>query len=102
MTDQERASPPFPTLKDDSCPRLARGVKLVRDEVRGQWLLNAPERVLLLDDIAHAILSRIDGERPLAEICDALAATYEAPRDVIGADVMELVRDLALRGFLRL
>lgn len=102
MMDQDRASTPSLTLKEDSCPRLAQGVKLVRDEVRGQWILNAPERVLLLDDIAYAILSRIDGQRPLAEICDALATAYEAPRDVIGADVLELVRDLSLRGFVRL
>lgn len=102
MMDRDRASPPSLTLKEDSCPRLAQGVKLVRDEMRGQWLLNAPERVLLLDDIAHAILSHIDGRRSLAEICDLLAAAYEAPRDTISADVHELVRDLILRGFLRL
>ena len=94
-------SGPAPLFDADSCPRLAPGVKLVHDDVRGQWILNAPERVLLLDDIAHAIVSRIDGKRPLTEICDGLAAAYDAPREMIGADVLELVRDLARRGFLR-
>lgn len=101
MAADSPSSSPAPLLTEDSCLRLARGVKLVRDEVRDQWILNAPERVLLLDDVAYAIVSHIDGERPLAEICDRLAVAYDAPRETIGADVLELVRDLALRGFVR-
>lgn len=75
------------TLLPDSRPRLPSGVRTRFDEARGTWLLLAPERTLKLDEIGAAILGELDGERTLAEIVDALAARYEAPRDEIAADV---------------
>lgn len=81
-----------------SAPRLKRGVKLTHDAARGSWVLLAPERVLVLDEIAHAILSRCDG-RDMDAICDDLAAAYDAPRDEIAADVETLLADLAAKGY---
>jgi len=80
-----------------SVPRLGRGVRLQHDQVRGVWLLLAPERMLELDDISHAIVSRIDGEASLGAIADDLARTFAADRDVILADVTELVGELTAK-----
>lgn len=85
-----------------SCPRLARGVKMRFDETRGQWLLNAPERVLMLDEIAQIILSRCDGNISVTELCRNLAVDFGAPQDIIQADVIELLQDLLHRGFVRI
>ncbi|MET0313422.1 MAG: pyrroloquinoline quinone biosynthesis peptide chaperone PqqD, partial [Hansschlegelia sp.] len=57
-------------VSSDSTPRLPRGVRLRRDEVRDQWLLLAPERVLHPDAIAVAVLERCDGVRTVTEIVD--------------------------------
>ena len=41
----------------------ARGIKLKRDEVRGAWVLLAPERVIQPNPVAAEILQRLDGNR---------------------------------------
>lgn len=88
-----------PPITDQCRPALARGVKMRHDPAREQWILNAPERVLVLDEIARAILSRCDGTAPFCGICDALVLAYDAPRDEIRADVAALLQDLRARGF---
>jgi len=85
-----------------SCPALARGVKLRFDETRDQWMLNAPERVLVLDEIAQTILERVDGKLSINELCWQLAVDFAAPQDIIQADVMEMMQDLLERGFNRI
>ncbi|HMN71036.1 MAG TPA: pyrroloquinoline quinone biosynthesis peptide chaperone PqqD [Rhodoblastus sp.] len=79
----------------DSRPRLPRGVRLKHDEVRGEWLLLAPERVIKANPIAVAVIEKCDGARSLRQIVDELAATYNADRTVIERDVTKLVGDLA-------
>lgn len=88
-------------MSPDTRPALARGVKLQHDRVRGQWILQAPERVLVLDEIATAILARCTGAATLAAICEALARDYTAPLDEITGDVTALLQDLAEKGFVR-
>ena len=78
----------------DSRPRLPRGVKLRRDEVRGRWTLLAPERIFEIDATAAAVLELCDGERDLAAIVAELAARYNAPADVIEKDVAAMLGDL--------
>ena len=39
-----------------SVPRLARGTRLQFDKHRDQWIVQAPERVFVLDPIAHEIV----------------------------------------------
>lgn len=85
-----------------SCPAFARGVKLRFDGARQQWLLNAPERVLLLDEIGQIILSRLDGVISVDALCRELALEFAAPQEIIQADVMELLQDLLHRGFIRI
>lgn len=76
-------------------PVLPRGVRLGADRVRGSTVLLGPERVLMIDQIGEAILTRIDGQTSVAAICDRLAEAYAAPRDVIEPDVTAYLQDLA-------
>ena len=68
-------------------PRLPRGVRLKHDEVRNEWVLLAPERMLKLNLVSVEILKRCTGEATLAAIVDDLAQAFTAPRDKIEADV---------------
>lgn len=88
-------------LSADFRPALAGFVRLQRDEARDRWVLQAPERVLVLDDTGKAIVERFDGQATLDDIIGALAAEYDAPRDVIEHDVRAVVGLLAEKRFLR-
>ncbi len=77
-----------------SRPRLPRGVKLRRDEVRGRWTLLAPERIFEVDATAAAVLELCDGERDLTSIVTELARRYNAPEAVIEKDVVAMLGDL--------
>lgn len=81
-------------------PLLASFVRLQRDETRDRWVLQAPERVLVLDDTSKAIVDRFDGKATLGEIIDALVAEYDAPRDVIDHDVRAVIGLLQEKRFL--
>lgn len=78
---------------------LPRGVRTHRDNVRASDMLLGPERVLVLDQIGLAILSRLDGVASVAEIAEDLAQAFAAPRDVIEPDVIEYLTDLRDKGF---
>jgi pyrroloquinoline quinone biosynthesis protein D len=43
--------------------KLARGVRLRRDDIRGQTVLLAPELAMALDEIAIKIVEALDGKR---------------------------------------
>ena len=80
-------------------PRLAPHRRLHHDKARDCWTIQAPERVFVLDEPGHAIVSRCNGENTIAEIVDQLCAVYgEAAREPISADVLALVRDFASKG----
>jgi pyrroloquinoline quinone biosynthesis protein D len=87
---------------ETSRPKLAAHRRLRFDEARKSWTIQAPERMFLLDDIAHAIVSRCDGEKTLAQIADELCAAFEAPRELIAGDVRNLVQDFADKGVMEL
>ncbi|WP_270937609.1 pyrroloquinoline quinone biosynthesis peptide chaperone PqqD [Falsiroseomonas oryzae] len=86
------------SLPGAAVPRLARGVKLREDTARGQWVLLAPERMLVPDETALEVLKLVDGQRSLDAILDTLAARFAAPREEIAGDVAALLEDLAERG----
>lgn len=83
-----------------SCPALPKHVRLRMDEQRGRWVILAPERVLMPDEIAVEILQRCDGATTVDDIAAALAQDYSAPQDEIRADVIGVLQDLADKGFL--
>lgn len=74
-------------------PCLPRHVRLHFDPVRQRDVVLSPEKVFWPDEISIAILKACDGSRSLGEVADALAAEYNAPRDVILADVMEFIQE---------
>ena len=85
----------------DDRPRLAAHMRLRFDKARDSWTIQAPERVFMLDAIAHAIISRCDGETSITAIVDALHQIYDqAPRDRIEADVVALIQDFSDRRIL--
>ena len=84
----------------NSTPGLPRHVRLKEDKLRGGWVILAPERVLILDEISLEILRRCDGEATVDATCDALAAEFNAPQDEIRKDVIDVLQDLADKGFL--
>jgi len=76
-------------------------LKLRHDAGRGRWVLLAPERILMPDETAVAVLKLCDGKRSVEEITEALAKDYAAPVDVIRKDVLELLQGLADKGYIK-
>lgn len=89
-----------PLLDEQAQPRLAPHVRLTFDQRREQWMVLAPERLLIPDEIALEVLQRCDGRTSIAAMIDAFAATFNAGRDEIAADVLALVHDLISKGVL--
>jgi pyrroloquinoline quinone biosynthesis protein D len=83
-------------------PRFRRSVKFRYDQVRSVWVLLAPEKLFMPDDIAVEILKLIDGERTVGAIVDDLATRFDAPRDLIAVDVLATLNDLSTRGAVEL
>ncbi|MGX9963538.1 pyrroloquinoline quinone biosynthesis peptide chaperone PqqD [Roseomonas sp. F4] len=81
-------------------PRFPRGVRLHHDQARARWVVMAPERMFVPDETALEVLRLVDGARDLDAIIDALATKFDAPREVIAADVSAMVEDLVARGAL--
>ena len=77
-----------------SRPRLAQGSRLRWDEARQSWVVLAPERVILLDEIAHEIVRRFDGTRTFGDVVTDLVETFEADPDEVEADVAKLLNEL--------
>ncbi|MCX5616500.1 pyrroloquinoline quinone biosynthesis peptide chaperone PqqD [Bombella sp. TMW 2.2559] len=92
---------PPPVLNEDDCPGFNRGYRLQHDRVREQWVIQAPERALLADPIAVAILQELDGKTRIGTVIDRLAERYEAPREQIATDVLTLLSDLTEKRILR-
>lgn len=78
-------------------PRLARGVRLSEDRVRGGWNLLAPERVLKINAVGVEILGLCDGARTFDDIVDDLAARFDIGRARIETDAGSLIADLAAK-----
>jgi pyrroloquinoline quinone biosynthesis protein D len=79
-------------------PRLAPGVRLTFDGRRDRWMVQAPERVVVLDAIGAAVLAMVDGVADVGSIVTSLAAEYDAPEAEIEADIIALLDDLTSRG----
>ena len=89
------------TLTEENIPKLPRHAKLRYDEARKKWIINAPERVFELDEIAGEVMQLVNGVSSVAEIIDSLLKKYEgAPRDVITKDVLAMLQPLSEKGFI--
>ena len=88
------------TLNEEHIPKLPRHAKLRYDEARKKWIINAPERVFELDEIASEIIQLVNGESSINIIIDALCNKFEgAPREVISKDTLSMLQSLADKGF---
>ena len=83
-----------------SVPRLARGARLQFDRHRDRWIVQAPERLFVLDPIALDIVQHCDGRARIAAIIDELAVKYNAPREIILRDVCSVLQDFADKGIM--
>lgn len=91
---------PAPRIDTAAIPRLKPHVRLQFSEARGQWIVQAPERVLMPDETALSILKLCDGVANVGAIAETLAREYAAPRDVVEGDVLEMLQDLADKGII--
>ena len=79
-------------IAEDMVLGFPRHVTFRHDDVRGRWVILAPERLLLPDDTAIENLQRLDGKRSVATIIDMLAVEFNAPRTDIALDVLEMLQ----------
>jgi pyrroloquinoline quinone biosynthesis protein D len=90
------------TVLPASLPRCMPGVRLQYDQTRAQWVIQAPERVIELDDIAYAIVRLCDGTRTIDTIVAELAVEFGADQAEVRGDVLGLIDDLVAKRVLRL
>jgi pyrroloquinoline quinone biosynthesis protein D len=90
-----------PSIEGAAVLLFAPHVRFRFDERRKAWIVLAPERLLLPDEQAVAILRLIDGKRNVDAIIDELAAQFDAAREVIAGDVLPMLQDLVDRKVLR-
>ena len=88
-------------LKENDIPKLPRHAKLRFDEARKKWIINAPERVFELDEIASEVMQLIDGKSSIIDIVDKLVKKFKgASKDVVKKDVLLMLQPLAEKGFI--
>ena len=88
-------------LKENDIPKLPRHAKLRFDEARKKWIINAPERVFELDEIAAEVMQLVDGESSIISIVDILVKKFEgASKDIVKKDVLSMLQPLAEKGFI--
>ncbi len=75
-------------------------MKLRFDKRRDRWVVLAPERLFVPDEIALEILRRCDGVATVTAIVDDLARMSGAPRAEIMGDVSALLQELTDKGVL--
>ena len=88
-------------ITGDTRPYMPRHIKMRHDAGRDKWIILAPERVFNPDEIAVAVLKLCDGQRSVSEISQALSAEYQAPLDVVSADIAAMLQDLADKGVVK-
>lgn len=81
---------------------LGRGIRLKRDTGRDAWVLVAPERVIVLDEIGYEVINEIvDSDGALSGVIDRLSRRFDAPRDEIAGDVIEMLQSFVDKQLLR-
>jgi pyrroloquinoline quinone biosynthesis protein D len=88
-------------VEGGSVLRFAPHARFRFDAVRQAWVVLMPERLLLPDEQAVAVLQLVDGCRDANAIVADLALRYEAPPAVIAADVLKMLQDLVDKKVLR-
>src|SRR4029077_5566761 len=88
-------------ISESSILPLAPHIVFRFDDTRSRWIIMAPERLMLPDEQAVEILQLVAGGEGVGAIIDSLAERYtQAPRELIGNDVVAMLQDLADKGCL--
>ena len=89
-----------PVLAPASRQSFPRHVRLRFDKTRERWVILAPERVLVPDDLSVEVLQLCDGQRSIQDVVAVLAEKFAADPDLIMTDCLALLQGLADKGFL--
>jgi pyrroloquinoline quinone biosynthesis protein D len=76
MASREPDASEMPGMGDPARPRLAAGVRMRFDAVRGRHVLLLPEAILILNATGAEIVELCDGRRTLADIRAELRSRY--------------------------
>ena len=87
-------------IDEDVVPRFPKHVRFKFNEPRKEGVILAPERLVKLDDIAVEILKLVDGKVSVGEISTDLSKKFNAPKEVIMKDVIEMLQELSDKGFI--
>ena len=88
-------------LNENDMPKLPRHAKLRYDEARKKWIINAPERVFELDEIAAEIMQLVDGKSSIINIVEKLIKKFDgANKEEVKKDVLSMLQPLAEKGFI--
>ncbi|MEV0384911.1 pyrroloquinoline quinone biosynthesis peptide chaperone PqqD [Nonomuraea sp. NPDC050643] len=79
-------------------PALSRSAVLRHDPVRQAELLIVPERIVVLNEEAAAIVALCDGQRTVADIVAGIVAEFPEGDE---ADVVEFLDRVRAEGWLR-
>lgn len=85
----------------DTKPVIPRHIKLRHDPGRGRWIILAPERVFDPDETSVAVLKLCDGAHTVDDIAGKLSDEYQAQKDTILGDIIEMLQDLADKGVVK-
>jgi|RhiMethySRZTD1v2_1073278.scaffolds.fasta_scaffold1078153_2 coenzyme PQQ biosynthesis protein PqqD len=86
----------------DSRPALTRKARLRFDRTSGEYLLLSPERGLILNGPASAIVQLCTGTNTLEAMIDRLVQMYpDSPRASLAEDLSNFLSELEGRGLLR-
>lgn len=81
---------------------LTRSERVVAQQAQGEQVLLALDtgQYYTLNEVGSMVWALFDGSASLASVVTAVCAEFEAPPQVVEADVVELVRDLLDEGLL--
>ncbi|MBT3939392.1 MAG: pyrroloquinoline quinone biosynthesis peptide chaperone PqqD [Pelagibacterales bacterium] len=87
-------------LKNNDIPKFSKSVKFKFDVQRNKWIINAPERVIELNESAAEILQLINGKISIKTITNKIKNKYvHTPEDLILNDIIKLLQLLADKRF---
>ena len=78
-----------------SIPCFPRGTRFRFDATRKAWVILAPERLMMPDEIAVEVLKLVDGIRSVETISGQLATQFGAPQHEVLTDIMGMLQELA-------
>ena len=80
--------------------RRRSDVRYRRIEGEAVVLRQSAAEVLVLNEVGASVLDLADGERPVGEWIEILAAEYDADPETLAADVLEFAGELQEAGLL--